>query len=58
MDLAFRIMNRFISVGDKIRQKYGGKNFYIEDLRPIYYKINSLSSLNNEDAITFKNYFN
>ena len=57
MDSAFRIMILFIGIGDKVKQKYNCQNFYIEELRDIYHKINSISSLGSEDSINFKNYF-
>ena len=55
IDAAFRIMTMFIVLGEKIKQKYYCQNFYIQELREIYYKI---TSFNTEDAQQFKKYFN
>ena len=55
IDAAFRIMTMFIVLGEKIKQKYYCQNFYIQELREIYYKI---TSFNTEDAQQFKKYLN
>ena len=54
MGATFRIMIMFILLGEKIRQKYNIQNFYIEEFRTIYNRVNSIE---NEDAREFKKYF-
>jgi hypothetical protein len=54
-----RIMLLFIKIGEKIKIKFGGDNFYVNEFKDIYLKISQLSSLKeDEDYIEFKNYYN
>ena len=53
-----RIMLLFIKIGEKVKIKFGGENFYVNEFKDIYLKISQLSSLKeDEDYIEFKNYY-
>ena len=48
----------FIKIGEKVKIKFGGENFYVNEFKDIYLKISQLSSLKeDEDYIEFKNYY-
>ena len=58
MTAVIRIMLLFIKIGEKVKIKFGGENFYVNEFKDIYLKISQLSSLKeDEDYIEFKNYY-
>jgi hypothetical protein len=54
MCTTLRIMNMFLSVGEKIKEKYYCDNYFVNDLRESY---NILPSMNNEEFTEIKKFY-
>ena len=53
-----RLMTLFIKVGEKVKNQFGGENFYVNEFKGIYLKLSDLSSLKDyEDYKEFEQYF-
>ena len=52
-----RIMNLFLKMGNEIKKKYNVDNYYVEEFRDNYKKINDLEIKNDEDIDEFKKYY-
>ena len=54
MCTTLRIMNMFLSVGEKIKEKYHCENYFVNDLRESY---NILPSMNSEEFTEIKKFY-
>jgi len=52
-----RLMNLFLKMGNEIKKKYNVDNYYVEEFRDNYKKINDLEIKNDEDIDEFKKYY-
>ena len=54
LNAVVRIMNYFLKLGDEIKKKYNVDNYYIEQFRDSYKKIQGLNQIEDEDINEFK----
>ena len=57
LNAVVRIMNYLLKLGEEIKKKYGGNNYYVEQFRDSYKKILDLNKNGDDDIIEFKKYF-
>ena len=57
LNAVVRIMNYLLKLGEEIKKKYGGANYYVEQFRDSYKKIQGLNQIEDEDINEFKKYY-
>ena len=57
LNAVVRIMNYLLKLGEEIKKKYGGANYYVEQFRYSYKKIQGLNQIEDEDINEFKKYY-
>ena len=57
LNAVVRIMNLFLKMGNEIKKKFNVDNYYIEQFKGCYTKINGVQIYNDEDVVEFKSYY-
>ena len=57
LNAVVRIMNLFLKMGNEIKKKFNVDNYYIEQFKECYKKINEIQIYNDEDVVEFKSYY-